>query len=102
MVERGNADAARCVTIAAGAKVTMRTDPGFAATRRRSFGEVDNAGTFEFVATGVATDNDVNELTVTGTFANRGTLRSAQNEGYTTLTGDVDEHRHGHGRQRAC
>ncbi|MDA0180907.1 hypothetical protein OJ997_11430 [Solirubrobacter phytolaccae] len=86
IVERGIATG-RLATIAAGAKVTMRTDPGFAHTQA-SFAEVDNAGTFEFVATGTAADNDSNELTV-GTFSNRGTLRTAQNEGYTAIRGNV-------------
>ena len=86
IVERGIARG-KVVTIAAGAQVTMRTDPGFFHTQA-SFSEVDNAGTYEFLATGVAADNDVNELVV-GTFTNRGTLLLAQSEGYTTIAGDV-------------
>lgn len=86
IVERGIARA-RLLEIAAAAKVTMRTDPGFAHTQA-SFADVDNAGTFEFVATGAPTDTDINELVV-GTFTNHGTLRSAQSEGYSNIAGNV-------------
>ena len=54
IVENGIANA-NAVSIAAGAKLTIRTDPGFASTQA-FFGDVDNSGTIEFTATGGPTD----------------------------------------------
>ena len=65
----------------------MRTDPGYYHTQA-SFSESTTRARTSSLATGVAADNDVNELVV-GTFTNRGTLLLAQSEGYTTITGDV-------------
>ncbi|MDQ8045290.1 MAG: hypothetical protein AAGC46_15405, partial [Solirubrobacteraceae bacterium] len=90
VLENGIANAAK-VTIAAGAKVTMRTDPGFSDTQA-SWGDTDLAGTLEFTATGTpGNDHDGNGFVIRkgATLTNSGTLNVAQVEGTTVIDGDV-------------
>jgi Calx-beta domain len=90
-IVEGAVSTAKSLSIAAGAKLTIRTDPGFSSTQA-SFGDVDNAGTIELTSTGMPIDNDQNELRIAAghTLTNRGLLRAAQTEGYTVIYGDVD------------